>query len=196
MSSNNYKPTVVSPDAEGLDLAVEETRNVLLNELPWLTKAYHIAQRFVDKTGGKTRIVPRVYAPINAGSRDYQTLTPDDLAKGMMFFYASDGKLSRNQNESGFTHYNVGLIFGVNLDKIDKERTDLGLYTQNLIHATHKVLKKYHRALSSSYEVIGESRDLKTVYREFSLDEVEDYNTAPLQSFRLDLQYKIEIPCI
>ena len=45
------------------------------------------------------------------------------------------------------------------------------------------------------YKILSETRDLREVYKEFVLDDIEQYNRAPLQCFRIDLSIRVQEDC-
>lgn len=178
-----------------VDYAVEEIRKYLAENLLWISHPYHIAQRFYKKTEKGSFYYPQTYVK---GSTDknyeYHTLTPDNDYKGMFFFMVGNGKV-KEENLTSFITYPVSLIFSCNLALIDNEKLKDYLFTQELISSARKRLKDLKQIVDFDFKILTETRDLKEVYKEFVLDNIEQYNRAPLQCFRIDLELTIEEDC-
>ena len=100
-----------------------------------------------------------------------------------------------NANEFNFLKYKVGIIFSVNLKLIDKTKLEKGLFTQELIRESRRKLTEASILFDFDYKIESETRDLREVYREFQLDDLEQYNRAPLQCFRFDLEITVQEQC-
>lgn len=187
------KPIIVGTPVE-IEFAVNEIRKEL-EVLSFIDKPYFIAQRFVRKTNGRTFIYPETYATEKAGSRNYVRLTPDNDYKGMFFFMVGAERNEFVPNQMNYLNYDVGIIFSVNLELINASKLDEGLFTQELIRAVRRLLTDTMINHEFEYTIKSVTRDLKEVYREFVLDEIEQYNRAPLQCFRFDLQIRIQEDC-
>lgn len=177
---------------KGVDKACEDLR-ILLSSLSWVSHPYHIAQRFNDKKEGKQLVYPEVYVK-DSDSKilKYHRLTPDNDYTGMFFFFVGDG---RNDTED-YTSYDVGIIFSVNMSKIDNEKLiNEHLFTQELIESVKSIIRKNKFSYDFELRLLNETRDLKTVYKEFVLEDLERYNRLPMQCFRLNLTIKISELC-
>ena len=186
----NKQSLVINP--HGIDKAVEDIRNVL-KQLTWVSHPFHIAQRFIRKIENKLFTYPEIYIvdPDNK-IESYHRLTPDNDYTGMFFFFVGNGR----SNEDGYMEYNVSIIFSVNLELIDENRLkNEHLFTQDLIDSVRKKIKSNRFNFDSQMDYLRETRDLKEVYREFVLDNLEEYNRAPLQCFRVELLIKIDEEC-
>ena len=188
------KPIVIGTPIE-IDFAVNEIRKDLAN-IEWISHPYFIAQKFTRKIDGRSFLYPETYAPKKPGSNEYHRLTPDNDYKGMIFFLVGKGVNDFNANQYNFITYPVSIICSVNLKLIDDCKYADGLFTQELIKDVRRSLTTNMMNYDSfDYNLIDETRDLREVYREFVLDDLEQYNRAPMQCFRFDLSVRIEEDC-
>ncbi len=187
------KPIIIGTPIE-IDYAVNEIRLQLVN-LPWLEYPMFIAQRFTRDVKGRKFIYPETYAPEIAGSRNYVRLTPDNDFKAMSFFMVGPSRNDFNANERNFMTYPVSIIFSVNLELIDKNKLDNGLFTQELMRDVRRLLTTTMNIHLFDYVLKSETRDLREVYKEFVLDDLESYNRAPMQCFRFDMDVRIQEDC-
>lgn len=190
-------PITVGSPVE-IEAAINEIR-LLLAALPWVDYPYFIAQRFIRRDGQRAFFYPETYArdaDTPDGKYSYHRLTPDNDYSGMFFFYVGDMVNQFEKFQYNFLQYNVAVIFSVNLETIDPVKLDAGLFTQELIRDARRILTDGMAGLNFQWSILRETRDLRTVYREFVLDEIEQYNRAPLQCFRFDLLITIQEECI
>lgn len=187
------KPIVIGSPVE-IEFAVNEIRKQLMN-LPWIDRPYFIAQRFTREINGKKFLYPETYAPEKPGSINYQRLTPDNDFKGMFFFWVGTSQNDFEANTRNFIKYPVSIIFSVNLELIDKPKLENGLFTQELIRDARRMLTTTMAIHDFQYTIKSETRDLREVYREFVLDDLESYNRAPMQCFRFDLDVNVQEDC-
>ena len=185
-----------------IDKACDDIRKQLAT-IPWVSHPYHIAQRFYrkDSKSGKTFYYPETYVAVSTDSGDdnpknpYHRLTPDIDYTGMFFFYVGDETNDYNTNESNFLTYPVSIIFSANLELIDEEKLKHSLFTQELIRDVRRILTENELRFDFRYKLTKVSRDLRTVYREFVLQDIEEYNRPPIQCFRFDLTITIKELC-
>lgn len=205
MVNSQDKPITVGNPIE-VDSACNYLRLRLAN-LPWLSHPYFIAKRFFkkDATTGKQYIYPETYAvppgvePLDdqqAAKYPYHRLTPDSDYSGMCFFMVGPGNVQFEKNDYNFLTYQVGIIFSVNLKLIDPVKLRQGLFTRELMRDARRVISESIPFVDFELQITSETDDLQQVYREFRLDELEQYNRAPLQCFRIDLNLTIEEECI
>jgi hypothetical protein len=187
------KPIVIGQPVE-IEFAVNEIRRQLA-VLPWIDHPYFIAERFFRTKNGKKFVYPETYAPEKPGSRGYKRLTPDNDFDGMFFFMVGDGQNEFNANQKNFLTYPVGIIFSVNLERINSVKLDGGLFTGELIQEARRILTDTMMFHEFDYNIINETRDLRRVYQEFVLDDIEQYNRAPQQCFRINLNVRVEEFC-
>lgn len=195
MTNLQDKPIVVDSPVE-IEYACNEIRKQIAS-LTWVSHPYFIAQRFKkeDATTKKRFVYPETYAPETPGSRNYHRLTPDNDYSGMCFFMVGKGENDFEPNQYNYLKHRVSIIFSVNLELIDKSRLDNGLFTQDLIRQVRRLLTNAHVYFDFNYKIVSETRDLDEIYREFSLGDLEQYNRAPLQCFRFELDVTIEENC-
>lgn len=180
-----------------IDKACERLRSLLSTDLSWISHPFHIAQRFYNEEGGRAFYYPETYCKsAQSDNYSYHRLTPDSAYTGMLFFMVGAGKTDFGAREANYVTYPVSIIFSVNLELINKTRlVNEGLFTQSLIKSARRVLTNGMFNFDFEYKVISETRDLKEVYREFSLNKIEQYNRAPMQCFRIDLSVTIQEEC-
>tara|TARA_R110000851_G_scaffold108617_1_gene230033 strand:- start:18571 stop:19218 length:648 start_codon:yes stop_codon:yes gene_type:complete len=195
MADLQNKPVIVGFPIE-IERAVNQVR-IQLAKLEWIDHPYFIAQRFFrkDPSSGRLFIYPETYAPEKPGGRTYKRLTPDNDFKGMFFFMVGDGTTEFNANEYNFITFPVSIIFSVNLQLISEAKLNRGLFTQELIRDARRVLTDQMMNFDFQYDIINETRDIQRCFREFRMDELEQYNRAPMQCFRIDLSFKIREDC-
>ena len=181
-----------------IDAAVEAIR-MMLKQLPWVSHAFHLAQRFyekVDGPDGKAFYYPETYIP-NPQDKNYSyhKLTPDNGYTGMFFFMAGMEKNDFTANQFNFLTTPISIIFSVNMELIDKDKLKLGLFTQELIQDVRRLLTTGGLGLDFQYKLKTVTRDLREVYKEFILDDLKQYNRAPLQCFRFELDITVKEQC-
>jgi len=179
-----------------IDNATNQIR-LLLSQLTWVSHPFHIAHRFSsdEKAGGKY-YYPETYVGYSNGKYRYHRLTPDNDYSGMFFFIIGDGKPNYKNNTRNFITYDVGIIFSCNLKLIDNGKMVNSLYTQELIRQVRRKLTESAMLFDFQYSITAETRHLRKVYREFSINDMEQYNRAPMQCFRLDLEVTIKEECV
>ena len=177
-----------------IDFAVNEIRK-LLATLQWVSNPYHIAQRFYKKTEKGGFYYPETFIKKAGGKYEYHPLTPDNDYKGMFFFVVGKGVNDYRANELNFLTYPVSIIFSANLKLIEDARLEKYLFTQELIRSARRLLTEGMMNFDFDYKILSETRDLREVYKEFVLDDIEQYNRAPLQCFRIDLSVRVQEDC-
>ncbi len=176
-----------------VDAACEDLRKELA-KMNWVSHPFHIAQRFYekDKATSQTHYYPEIYVSSGQDVNDrYIRLTPDNKLKGLFFFVVSSGK----ENGDGFMTYNVGIIFSANLELIDPAKYKNYLFTQELIAQARKILKGCEYNFDFKFEIKEETRDTRDTFKEFTVDDSNQYNRAPMQCFRFNLTMTVEISC-
>lgn len=197
MSGRSLTNLQDQPITVGAPVEIERATNVLrngLSSLPWLTHPYHIAHRFVRIKDKKKFYYPETYVGGGNGIYNYHRLTPDNDYIGMCFFLVGDEKPLDTEKQS-YLEYPVSIIFSCNLKRIDNVRLENDKFTQELIRDVRQLLVRNLPYYNFRYTIDEVSRDLRRVYREFVLDEVEQYNRLPMQVFRFDLTVTIESDC-
>lgn len=195
ITKNQNKPIVIGNPVE-IEYAVNEIRKVLAT-MDWITHPYFIAQRFTRAKGTNQRkfSYPETYAPTNSDKTGYHRLTPDNDYKGMFFFMVGTGNVAFEPHGESFLTYPVSIIFSANLQLINESYLNQGLFTQELIRDARRLLTKTLILHDFDYTIKSETREIRDVYREFVLDDLEQYNRAPMQCFRLELDVTIDEEC-
>lgn len=193
MTNSQNKQAAVSVPIE-IEAAVNYIR-LLLADLDWVTHPFHIAQRFTRKKNSQSFVYPETYAGGGGKKYRYHRLTPDNDYKGMFFFMVGDEQNDFSPNENNYLTHDVSIIFSCNLKKIDPVKLENGLFTQVLIRDVRRLLTKNSMMFDFKYTINNVSRDLRTVYNEFTLDDIEQYNRAPLQCFRFNLSLTLQEDC-
>lgn len=188
------KPVAIDVPVE-VDRAVDDIRKMLAN-LAWVSHPYHIAQRFYRKEGNKTFYYPETYAGFSKGKYKYHRLTPDNDYSGMFFFMAGPERQTNFiANQKNFLKHDVSIIVSCNLELIDKAKLEKELFTQELVRDVRRALTDKMILFDFRYNIKSITRDLREVYREFVLDDIEQYNRAPMQCFRVNLELEIKEEC-
>lgn len=190
------KPIVIGTPIE-IEKACNDIR-LSLADLSWVSHPYFIAQRFYEDKNGKGYYYPETYCKGEndlKGKYPYHPLTPDSDYTGMFFFMVGTGRTDFNKGEYNFIKYPVSIIFSCNLELIDRDKLESGLFTQELIKSARRIITDSANIYDFRINSLVEDRDLRRVYREFTLNKLEQYNRAPLQCFRFDLEIEIQEEC-
>lgn len=197
IQKSQNKPIIIGTPVE-IDSAVNQIR-LLLSQLNWITHPYFIAQRFVEDEKSSKYVYPETYCKDLASDPSkkypYHRLTPDNDYTGMFFAYVGPGTVETEDVQENNISYSVAFIFSVNLELIDKAKLDEGLFTRELMSEARRLLSKSRFYFDFNYSITRETDDLKEVYREFTIDDLQRYNRAPMQCFRFDLEVVIEEDC-
>lgn len=184
---------IITGTPTGIEAAVDTIRQNL-DTLSFIDKAYFIAHRFKDTD------TPYIYPETYVGGSDkkYHRLTPDAKYMGMLFFMVGDemAEIKSFQNHYPYLNYDVGIIFSINLDKVNSTLLQTDLFTQSLIEQARRKIIENQIAYNFQISELKITRDLRRIYREFRLDDLQQYNRAPLQCFRIDLKIKIQEKCL
>ena len=198
MTNLQDKPIVIGTPVE-IDRACNLFR-LRIAQLPWMSHPYFIAKKFYrkDPTTKKQFYYPETYAPNPNTTKKYgyHRLTPDNDYSGMCFFLIGQGKPDYEHNDYNYITYKVSIIFSVNLELIDQAKLEQGIFTRELMRDVRRVITNTRVHVDFGYSILSETDDLKEVYKEFVLDDMQAYNRAPLQCFRFDLDVTIEEDCI
>ena len=191
---NLQNPTIPNPlEAIEVDKAVYELQLLLDTKLDWLTYSFGRAYRFLDKNG-KKMYFPEVY---KGGSNfSYTRVTPDNDKKGTCFFVVGKEEVfDYEPHQKNFLKYNLGILFWVNLKKINEGLLQNEIFTQNLIRDVRRVLTTQGGAKGYSFKLKSVEREFKEIYKEFTLNEEEDYLRAPYSGFRFNIELLVREDC-
>lgn len=189
---NLQNPQIPAPiKAIEIDRAIYELQLLLSTNLSWLSHAYGRAYRFVEKTQ-KRLYLPEVYQ----GAKSYTIVTPDNDKKGTCFFVVGrEENWAYEPHQVNNLRFEVGIIFWVNLAQIDASLLANEVFTQNLIKDARQVLTQKGGGLGFSFKIKNVEREFKQVYKEFTMDEANDYHRAPYDGFRLNLELVVAEDC-
>lgn len=192
--TNAQNPTIPTPtQAVEIDRAIYELQILLDTNLNWLTHGYARAYRHMEK-GEKRLYFPEVY--VGGDTYEYHRVTPDNDKKGMCFFVVGrEENEDYEQHQSNYLKWNVGIIFWVNLELINKPLLQNEIFTQNLIKDVRHLLTMQGGGLSFGYKLKSVERELKEIYREFTLKEEEEYLRAPYSGFRVNMEITLQEEC-
>ncbi len=190
---NLQNPTITPPiNAIEIDKAIEELRVLLDTNLSWLSHSYGRAYRHGEKMQGKL-IYPEIY--IGGQNFDYFRMIPDNDKKAISFFTVGKEKVENWSNSFNKLKYDVGLILWVNLKAINEPLLNTEYFVQNLIKDVRTVLKVQGTGLSFGLKAKSVGREFNEIYKEFRLEEKEEYLRAPYGAFRFDLELIINEEC-
>lgn len=183
--------TSIEIDAVVLDIQAKLDTNLL-----WLTNSYGRAYRHIKRKDGGLMYVPEVYVGIKKGVPTYTPMTPDNDKKGMCFFSVGKEEIDFSENEYNFISHSVGIVFWVNLKSINNNLLSTELFTQNLISEVRSILTRKLVGANYKLEIENVVREFGEVYREYSIQEEENYLVAPFQAFRFNCNVKFRENCI
>lgn len=191
---NLQNPTIPAPiQAIEIDKAIYELQLLLDTKLDWLTNSYGRSYRFIEKRE-KRLYIPEIY--IGGNKYDYIKTSPDNDKKGTCFFVVGkEENYNYAPHQKNNLKYNVGIIFWVNLELINKPLLRNEIYTQNLIRDVRNVLTMNGGGLSFSFKIKDVEREFREIYKEFNLDETNDYLRSPYDGFRFNLELIIKENC-
>lgn len=191
--TNLQNPNIPAPiRAIEIDKAIYDLQLTLDTRLNWLSHNYGRAYRHVEK--GKLYLYfPEVY--IGGEKRGYYRVTPDNMKSGSCFFVVGREENTFEQNQYNFLKWNVGIVFNVNLDLIDKTATNNELITQNLIRDVRDVLTRHLSGTGFKLVIRDVVREFKQIYQEFNVREELEYLRAPMQAFRFNCEIELRENC-
>ena len=190
MAANNKAPVIANPEL--LDRIIGNIQTGLVDNLPWLDKAFGRAERLVKYDGNRKRyFTPCVYV----GRNDYIEVTPDANIGNFSFFWIDDPQdVSWESGVSIGLKTTFSLIFWFDFRKIFNDASDRNkeavkrqiLDVLNggfwLKHGRLKITKVYELA--------------ENIYRGFSLDEIDNqFLMHPYGGFRFEGELSIGETC-
>jgi hypothetical protein len=191
---NPQVPTAQQPVE--IDKAIIDFQNKFASSLPWLTNVYGRAYRFMRLENDKRIYCPEIYIGIKQGKPQYYRVTPDNLKKGSCFFIVgSERIIDFNVNASNLMEYPVSIIFQVNLEDINSVLLQTEIFTQNLIKEVRDIITNQMNGAFYEFQLTKIEREFSEIYKEFSLDELRNFNMAPLDSFRVNGTIKLYQEC-
>lgn len=180
-----------------VDKYVFDIQTKLEINLSWLTHAYARAYRHIKIKDGKKIYFPEVYTGIKKGNPTYYRPTPDNDKKAMMFFVVGKEEvIDFQKNQKNFLKHDLSLVFWCNLALINNAILETEIFTQNLIQEVRNVLTNKFNGVEYRFDVLEVVREFQEVYKEFSLDESENYMLAPYQAFRINGTLTYQEDCL
>jgi len=186
-------PNVPEPTrAIEIDKAIYELQLVLDVNLDWLTHDYARCYRHLDRKEHKLYF-PEIY--IGGDNKSYHSVTPDNDKKGLCFFVVGKERIDDFERSHNYLKYDVGIVFWVNLEKIDSDLLKTEYFRQNLISDAREILTRRSGGLSFNLKIKEAVTEFKEVYKEFDLSEKENYSKAPYAAFRINCEFVMSENC-
>ncbi|MDB0602165.1 hypothetical protein PL373_13605 [Tenacibaculum maritimum] len=179
-----------------IDAVVQDIQTKLDTNLSWLSHAYARSYRHVERKDGKYLYFPEVYIGKKGAKKyDYHRVTPDNDKKGMCFFVIGKEDNDFTQNDFNYLSYDLGIVFWVNLQKINDTLLETEKFTQHLIRDVREVLTRKMNGVWYQLKIDTVVREFQEIYREFSLEETENYLMAPYSGFRFNCKIMLQEDC-
>jgi hypothetical protein len=190
MAANNKAPVIANPEL--LDRIIGNIQTGLVDNLPWLDKAFGRAERLVKYDGNRKRyFTPCVYV----GRNDYIEVTPDANIGNFCFFGVDDP-----QNISWEPGVDIGIktafsiIFWFDYRKIYNDASTRN--KEDLKRQILDVLNGGFLVRNGSYRINKVYELAENIYRGFSLDEIENqFLMHPFGGFRFEGELSIGETC-
>jgi hypothetical protein len=176
-----------------IDAAIQDLQAKLDTNLVWLTNSYGRCYRHFERKNDKLVYVPEVYAGKVKGKYKYHPMNPDSDKKGSCFFIVSKEDNRFYRAESNYLNYEVGIVFWCNLKKINDELLKTEYFLQHLINDVRKVLT--HSSSWYDLKIKNTVTDFNDIYKEFNLNESENYLRAPYGGFRFNCEIQLREHC-
>lgn len=173
--------------------------NILLQlnlNVSWMTHGYARAYRHIKRKDGALLYFPEVYTGKHDEKHKYYRPTFDNDKKGMCFFVVEKGvHQNHEQNQSTYIKHRVGLVVQANMELIDPVLLETDDFTQNLIIDVRDTLT--YQTLGQGYrlKIIEECTEWNEIYREFTLDETQNWLMAPYTAFRINFDVSFQNDC-
>lgn len=166
------------------DKVINEVREALKANLPWLDVAYGRCERLIKTIDGKRCYTPNIYK----GNNEYESLLPDDRRGSYSFFVMREPQAISQQVQTEVRLKSpYSLIVWVDMRRLEHT---MGLDdTRNTEYIKEQVLSVLNTALtrkgSISVDTIYERAE--NVFQGFTLDEVDNqFLMSPFAGFRFD----------
>jgi hypothetical protein len=193
MLANTQDQRITDPEAEGLDLVIERTRQVLTG-LPWLQNAYGRAFLLPRKYEDVIKDEPHVFKGVDRNQRgEYFNVMPNDSIASHCFFIGR-GSGNAQQPQAGIFQdlweKRVDLIFYLNLKQINPDKDYY--FTEELVQDVVSILKDQLqiRIIREFHETVSE------VYDQFNLERIKrDQLHYPFAGIRFELLINYQYRC-
>lgn len=177
-----------------IDKAIDVMKNIFKDNLTWLSNPYGRSYKYnPEDLGGRT--MPYVYIGNTDGRYSLTSVSPDNDKKGVCFFIVGPEKpVNYDQYHEGFMRWELGIVFWVNMELINKELSKTEDFTQNLIREVRRVIRSEFLGLGFSFEIKEIIRDFIQVFREFDIKEKKT-GIMPYSCFRINADVVIKEDC-
>ena len=195
---NGAKYKIMAGIVIEIDWIIRDLNTRFQAELPWLENAYERALKVVKKTGNDELVLPQVYSGLKKNVATHISPLPNSKAKSVLFYTVGEENYGNfRMNTENYLTWDLGIVFWVNLEKIDPAALVDENYTQTLIRDARRVITS--GLLGSGYSVVIKSitRDVEEVYREFDLPDFKSkrYLYEPFGGFRFDCSITMREDC-
>lgn len=176
-----------------IDWIVYDMQIAFETNLNWISHGYGRAYRNLEKQDKKLYF-PEVY--VGGETNDYIRVTPDNDKKGTFFFVVNkETPVDYEQGGQNFLTWDVGLLFWANLKEINKSLSENEVFTQHLKRDVRQVLTQYLFGKPYNIEILNVVDEVTEVYKEFKIDETQNYHKAPYDGFRFNLKITMLEEC-
>jgi len=186
-------PTITDPTLA--DAVIAKIQEGLKSSLSWLDFAFGRAERIVKKTNGRNLYLPAIYSGDTSRPNEYLELSPDALIGNFSFFWMLDPqKFVPVSRVSGVYKDPFALIFWFDLRKVYNSSSNRNVFA--LEDQVMKALSGEILIPNGAIHVEKIYHLAENIYREFSLDEVDNqFLMHPYAGFRLEGELIYEEPC-
>lgn len=186
-------PVITNPTLA--DAVIANIQKGLKSNLSWLDAAFGRAERIIKQINGRNLYLPAVYAGDPAKPNEYLELSPDSRIGNFSFFWMLDPqRFTWRPKIRGTFQDPFALIFWVDLRKCFENRDN-----RNVAALEAQALKALNGGFhlpAGSIRVDKVYHLAENIYREFSLDEVDNqFLMHPYAGFRLEGELIYEEPC-
>lgn len=191
---NLQNPNIPTPVAGiEIDKAIYQLQLKLDTNLNWLSHSYGRAYRHMEKNK-KFLYFPEIY--IGGEKNSYFRVTPDNDKSGMCFFIVGkEENYDFDEFHQNYLKWKVGIVFNVNLSLINSLLLQNELFTQHLIRDVRNVLTMKMGGIGFTLKLINIEREFGEIYREFNLQEENEYLRSPMQAFRVNCEIILQEDC-
>ena len=167
------------------DKVINEVREALATNLPWLDVAYGRCERLVKKENdGKRYYIPAIYKKCE----NYESLLPDDRKGCYSFFVMREPQTVSQQVQNEVRIKSpFSLIVWVDMRRVERKMNMPD--NRNTEYIKEQVLSVLNTALTRKGSITVESiyERAENVFQGFTLDEVKNqYLMSPFAGFRFD----------
>lgn len=178
-----------------IDAAILDIQLKLETNLTWLSHGYGRAYRHLERKDGKYLYFPEIYIGKKGTKYSYHRVDPDNDKTGMCFFVVGKEENDFYQHELNYLSYTIGIVFWVNLKKINSDLLNTEVFTQHLIRDVREIITRRMRNSWYGLEITEVVQNFDQIYKEFSLEETKNYLMAPYSGFRFNCNLILREDC-